>query len=120
MLLTEVEAKKKWCPYARGTAGDNRAFIETDAGAPPADRCCIASVCMAWRWGEVVPQQRKTNHEKRTASTPLGWWAADVPASWQWVPYDGEERAHWLEPVTEAEARRRGHCGAFLAPTFQG
>jgi hypothetical protein len=75
---------------------------------------------MAWRWGEVVPQQRKTNHEKRTASTPLGWRAADVPASWQWVPYDGEERAHWLEPEAEAEARRRGHCGAFLAPTFQG
>jgi hypothetical protein len=36
------------------------------------------------------------------------------------VPYDGQERAHWLEPEAEAKARRRGHCGAFHVPTFPG
>jgi hypothetical protein len=119
MLLTETEAKKKWCPYARAT-GDNRAFVKTDPSKPPAACSCIASLCMAWRWGEVEPSQRKTNHEHRTASSPLGWRAADVPAGWTWVPYDGTERAHWLEPEAEAKARRRGHCGAFLAPTLPG
>jgi len=122
MLLTEADAKKKWCPYARA---DNRAFVKEEgdrkgAGAPPADCSCIASLCMAWRWGEVEPTQKKTNHEKRTASAPYGWRHTDVPASWEWVPYDGQERAHWLEPEAEAKARRRGHCGAFLAPAFPG
>ncbi len=119
MLLTEAEAKKKWCPYARGSAGENRAF-KTDADAPPADCSCIASLCMAWRWGEIEPKRKTTHHKNRAASTAHSWRPADVPVSWQWVPYDGETRAHWLEPEAEAKARRRGHCGAFLAPTLQG
>jgi hypothetical protein len=38
-MLTEEEAKNRWCPLT--------------AGADPEDergRSCIASQCMAWRW----------------------------------------------------------------------
>jgi hypothetical protein len=121
MLLTENEAKKKWCPYARETGGENRTFMKKDATAAPAECRCIASLCMAWRWGEPEPNQKSTHHRNRKASTPYGWRPADVPQSWEWVPYNGETRAHWLEPEAEAKARRRGHCGAFgVATLFHG
>lgn len=58
MTITEDEARKKWCPYARilhpgdedtGAAiGYNR---RTDSGWDDCgDNFCIASECMAWRW----------------------------------------------------------------------
>ena len=48
MILTEEEAKKKWCPFTRNgnEAGCNRAGTITSR---PFD-ACIASECMAWRW----------------------------------------------------------------------
>jgi len=38
MLLTEEEAKTKWCPHA----GPNRFDRQTEY--------CEGSICMAWRW----------------------------------------------------------------------
>lgn len=35
MILTEEEAKKKWCPYSRVDGGEG---------------CCLAPDCAAWRW----------------------------------------------------------------------
>lgn len=47
MILTEEQTKTKWCPFARGSKGANRA----DAGDTTLlYGNCIASVCMAWRW----------------------------------------------------------------------
>lgn len=44
MILTEDEAKTKWCPMGRRwTAGPSGAAT-TNVGA-----CCIASGCMMWR-----------------------------------------------------------------------
>lgn len=64
MILTESEARSKWCPEVRCVGGSD----ET-APRPPAANChlnvgaggmglnrlpeyarCIASECMAWRW----------------------------------------------------------------------
>lgn len=47
-MLTEDEAKKKWCPMVRAgnEAGCNR--NESDASGR-LDRC-IASECMMWQW----------------------------------------------------------------------
>lgn len=52
-MMTEGEAKTKWCPYVRGpdVAGlgpvaANRTF----EGEPRNGARCIASGCMAWRW----------------------------------------------------------------------
>ncbi len=83
MLLTEEEAKAKWCPFARATVyvrgdlgdgkepvnlaghGCNRILTDDakitanlqgvidDLGATK----CMASKCMAWRWGAGILQQ---------------------------------------------------------------
>ena len=60
-MMTEEEARKKWCPFARqmveirsqgggvtgpvAVASANR--FNDDKGT-----LCVASGCMAWRWGE--------------------------------------------------------------------
>ena len=67
MYLTEAEARKKWCPFVRardfwdGSAcsGNADAFDEktsdsADYSRNPLDSRCIASECMAWRWGDGV------------------------------------------------------------------
>ena len=57
MLLTEDEAKTKWCPHARQAVDTSRdpamaATANRDGtGHYGADNCnCIAAGCMAWRW----------------------------------------------------------------------
>lgn len=68
MLVTEEEAKGKWCPHSRTVKYDvgtmfsssprNR-VVESEANEVLAEisynlaGCqCIASQCMAWRWSE--------------------------------------------------------------------
>jgi hypothetical protein len=55
-MMTEDEAKKKWCPHVQvsvstgidGTeADDNRNSTKHDFDRQPV---CIGSACMAWRW----------------------------------------------------------------------
>ena len=58
MLMTEDEARTKWCPHARvacyaeaGDAGVNRS---SDRGASISGVGCLASDCSQWRWGEAL------------------------------------------------------------------
>lgn len=57
--MTEDEARKRWCPFARTyhpeTDGDGETVAVASVnrgrdGAPDAWCLCIASDCMAWRW----------------------------------------------------------------------
>lgn len=57
-MMTEDEAKTKWCPFARvwdgappGAAAVNRKN-STPRSKPDADCLCIASGCAAWRWAK--------------------------------------------------------------------
>ena len=62
MLVTEAEAKTKWCPkafpaYADGVAGnrwDNDTFCQAEQRkgqvAPRPLNSCLGSQCMFWRW----------------------------------------------------------------------
>lgn len=56
MLLTEEEAKAKWCPQAQIAAGPASNDIQT----------CCASNCMMWRWG-------KDNLMLKPPWTPADW-----------------------------------------------
>jgi hypothetical protein len=65
--LTEAEAKKRWCPFARapgnyayGLPTNNR----NERGGPTARAKCIGSDCMAWRWIDAeVEFQRTGTHQ---------------------------------------------------------
>ncbi len=48
MLLAEEKARQQWCPVAM--VGMNRA-MPAKGGGKECTRC-IASNCMAWRWGD--------------------------------------------------------------------
>lgn len=57
--MTEAEAKKRWCPFARVVqyAGDwhppaagNREAMQAFPDELNGATVCIASSCMAWRW----------------------------------------------------------------------
>lgn len=66
MIMTEEEAKKKWCPFVRLTVGviegkggqltpafNRFGSVETGLTENPVDCRCIASECMAWRWARI-------------------------------------------------------------------
>lgn len=59
MMLTESEAKQRWCPFARVTNPWNRPGFNRyeDAGghqSSTTEAACIGSACMAWRWAESI------------------------------------------------------------------
>jgi hypothetical protein len=55
--MTEDEAKTKWCPFVRAQLTEG----EPSYNATPEARVgqCIASGCMAWRWGERLETERE-------------------------------------------------------------
>lgn len=67
-MMTEDEAKTKWCPFARVNTtaedsvtgrvtgingGGNRMLTGTGFHDNPAQARCLGSTCMAWRWLEI-------------------------------------------------------------------
>lgn len=61
MLVTESQAKTKWCPMVRYTVSDvigdatpprNRWVSSDDKNLNPSASCCIGRECMMWQWAE--------------------------------------------------------------------
>lgn len=50
MLVTEEEAKTKWCPHVRVRHSSQAVINRTPDPMPEADFGCIGSRCMSWRW----------------------------------------------------------------------
>ena len=81
MLVTEEEAKERWCPFARAyetvLLGDEETWRpatlnRTRSGRPDPDCSCIASQCMAWRWGPDDAALNERMHG-RDAQPELGY-----------------------------------------------
>lgn len=54
MIMTEEEAKNKWCPMSRTPDNDGRVTNRAGTnGEITRDDYCIASACMMWRWETV-------------------------------------------------------------------
>lgn len=89
MMLTEEQAREKWCPLSRpesasyAICGGNR---DRD-GRPSSKVLCMGSACMAWRWGMKVETGIKH---------PPG----DENVTITWTP----------------ESETHGYCGAFGRP----
>jgi len=50
MLVTEKEARTKWCPDARVGLTAGMAVNRHPDDSVNEDCCCAGSACMAWRW----------------------------------------------------------------------
>ena len=80
-LLTEQEAREKWCPFARysGSGFDCPSANRWKQAAPesephalnPIPCRCIASQCMAWRTGETAEFKRAADHEYQQSGKRL-------------------------------------------------
>lgn len=66
MLLTEKEARNKWCPFTRAEV-DGSVINRTALGYGDDEAWrCIASDCMAWRWTETVYRDPATDEYSST------------------------------------------------------
>ena len=75
MLLTEDEAKQRWCPFSRTAFqyrhGDGDAMVVANRAEndnPITD--CIASQCMAWRWRVGPPSKQDRASYRETSAMP--------------------------------------------------
>ena len=59
-MITEDEAKKKWCPHVRHSDSETDSVAVNRFGRHAIDperswNSCIGSACMAWRWKDLPP-----------------------------------------------------------------
>lgn len=113
IAVTPAQAATMWCPHARvGSWASNREVrpdrVLTEFTA------CIGPRCMAWRKSERSPRLLRyfCDDAKATVEPERTF---DVPASWEFVPFDPEDdddsRAMWLEDDAALESRHLGWCG---------
>lgn len=67
-MLTEEQAKEKWCPMVRCAPGGDNANAD---GGGRRDRYCIASRCMMWRAVETAEFKSRAEAEFRKSGRRL-------------------------------------------------
>jgi hypothetical protein len=95
-LITEQEAKQKWCPHAVASHTDPRRGFREGLSIRPdgMGHECIASACMAWRW------QRDVAYRAYNAGPPPG-------KGWEKTGHT----IHEGETVEWALSTGKGRCG---------
>ena len=86
-MMTEEEAKKKWCPHVRlGDSASNRWSTEVNLGGIAPAQSCIGSGCMAWRWKETFEQMPSKGEATPEKDKPKGegWHYELVQGSGVW------------------------------------
>jgi len=122
VLLTQDEAKTKWCPHALSSDGGsipiaiNRSCKD---GGPDHDCRCIASECMAWCWSDYAPEPQKLWTSAETEEEAIATKAANVGPTWELRQDSVFGGFYWQQPEAEVRAEverlnrttRRGFCG---------
>lgn len=123
-MMTESEARTKWCPLARRHAFEGVASSAGNCPEIAPERRndyapCVGSDCMAWRWHRMPPLRRRRCPNRSAQTEEYAGQRPVEAAGWEFVPYNahGEgEPAYWLEPEAQCRARGSGYCGAFGDP----
>jgi hypothetical protein len=118
MILTEIEARERWCPFARSydIDGDQSQPVtinrRTNGQADPGTKC-LGALCMAWRWHDAPGDRISTaNQYSETGKiTRLGK-PSDrdnrlIDREWTLVEEDDEGYASY----ERAKLNRRGFYG---------
>lgn len=108
-MMTEEDAKTKWCPFVRHSADGQATFNRGDTDplnniAGPGVKnhdawlCnCIASKCMAWRDHDRIVETGRKIPTSMSVAKPVGNW---------YCSYSVDEPV-WVETAVE----RVGYCG---------
>jgi len=68
--MTEDEARKKWCPFARHTQDEAPVANRWDSDLNPIQCRCIASDCLAWRWRVTSGVEERMYHDVAAGKEP--------------------------------------------------
>ena len=112
-MLTEEEAKTKWCPFARSgnEAGCNRNGENGFAVAPH----CIGSGCMAWR--PVMHRETLRNyHDDLQVQVNFKAGDRDYPDGWQYGHTDKDRDGRKFDQLHRLTSKVGGYCGLAGAP----
>lgn len=131
MLMTEEQARTKWCPHARvmtlvrsgdesGTYGPHNRVADAvesrfQCGEPAT---CIASGCMAWR-GEKPRETVRNYHDAPTIKAIGGYNPHAYEGGWQYSHTDTDRAGRkfdLLHRIAADDAPEVGYCGAFGKP----
>ena len=113
-MLTEAEAREKWCPMVRYVSGDDDAPANRWSGVNNPSPCrCIASQCMAWRFVEEHEDRRipRTSPEADT----INQGCVTIDGQLYYVDQSRSDLETLFVMSIELTAKR-GYCGAFGKP----
>ncbi len=114
-MHTASEVGALWCPVAGGYR--KRVEVVGAGGGWSGWSNCIGDKCAMWRWGEPLERRFVVCDDPNVIEEPKR--PEVIPASWTFIPHEGDEPAGWVEPVDEMFARRRGYCGMAGEPKQQ-
>ena len=102
-MLTEEEAKAKWCPFTNGSAVAKER-IEVPGDLTTANSRCIASACMAWRWADDESDDETATTENRVSGNAVFY---NPPSGDGWASFRTNPRTtEWRRKI-----RSSGYCG---------
>ncbi len=105
-MLTETEAKTKWCPLATASHTDPRAGFN-DEDKRPKTFPCMGSSCMAWQWFG-YPTDEVWQNAVATAAASIGDTSSSRSKAVKHVNANREQYGLSMD--------RLGFCGAFMRP----
>lgn len=112
-MLTEDEAKTKWCPYFRTAIAkvmsENPEWTTNRDHRPEINNNCLASACMAWRVAEQGFKRERTDQETENRFREAYRDRLTIePHNWPSSGYD------------TLVVHALGYCGAFSTPHLVG